>query len=276
MKRDAAGSGEQPCRCVVVGSHERATMEWMDAPLACVLFNLAAVGFGYALAPVLIRQKGAESNVHDDADIVGSLPVFAVITGLAFYHTLSSGGSVETRWTSTSISSRAFLWLYLVRQLVSFPFVFIGATKFSDKVLMTVHHIVSIVAYGNGLLTNRLHWYATLDGCCEITTIFLNVLLAFRAVGYKGVLNTVNGITLWAAFLIFRLGLFPYWLWCFSVDIARHPGETSAKVTKFELLFYPATTLLLLAMSIMWFVSLTKGMLKALGMLPARKAGKTP
>ena len=237
------------------------------------LFNLVAVGIGYALAPVLIPRKGAESNVHDDADIIGSLPVFVVITALSFHHTLSSGGDVETRWASTSLSSRACLWLYVVRQVVSFPFVFVGGAKFSDKVLMTVHHIVSIVAYANGILTNRLHWYATLDGCCEITTIFLNLLLAFRVVGYKGVLNTINGITLWATFLIFRLGLFPYWLWRFSVDVASHPEETSAKVTKFELLFYPATNVLLLAMSITWFVSLTKGMLKALGMLPA-KAGK--
>ena len=197
------------------------------------------------------------------------MPVFALIAWLAFQHTLTSGGTVTSRWEDRSPASTAFLWIYVIRQLISFPFVFVGGMKASDKVLMTIHHVVSIVAFGSGLHTGRMHWFATLDGCCEITTIFLSILLLFRAVSYKGVLNTVNGVVLWMTFLVFRLALFPFWLWQFRSDLVAHPAETSAKVNTFELYFYPTTTLLLLAMSTMWFISITKGMLKSVGLLSA-------
>merc|ERR1711918_64633 len=120
----------------------------------------------------------------------------------------------------------------------------------------------------------RMHWYATLDGCCEITTIFLNNLCLFRTLNYKGLFNSINGISLWATFLIFRLCLFPYWLWQFYADVSEHPDKSVATVSYFELGFSPATTVLLLAMSTMWFMGITKGMLKALGLMSSKAGDK--
>lgn len=246
--------------------------DWADAAF-WVLVNLAVVALGYMLAPVLI-PRAAKSNVHDAADLISATPVFLVMTWLACQHTLDyHRADVRERWNATSPASYAFFRLYLVRQTISLPFMFIGSMKPSDKVLMSVHHVISIAAYGRGLLTGRMHWFGTLAGCCEISTNFLNVLLIFRAVGYKGILNTINGVTLWCVFLIFRLALFPYWLWRFGSDVFEHPTETAATVPSFELIFYPATIALLLAMSITWFATLTKGMLKVLGLSDA-KAGK--
>lgn len=238
-----------------------------------MLVNLAALAIGYTVAPRMIPCS-AKSNRHEDADLLASIPIFLVMAWLAWHHTLLTGSEVEERWAGTSPSSYAFLWLYVTRQLASFPFVFLGSMKLSDRVLMTVHHIISIIAYGGGLCTGRMHWFGTLNGCCEITSVFLNNLLLFRAIGYKGALNTINGVTLWSVFLIFRLVLFPYWLYCFHSDVAEHPTVTSAKVSSFELLFYPCTTILLLGMSIVWFVTLTKGMLKLIGATGAKADGK--
>mmetsp|Transcript_132859 Transcript_132859/g.413073 ORF Transcript_132859/g.413073 Transcript_132859/m.413073 type:complete len:248 (+) Transcript_132859:72-815(+) len=240
-----------------------------------LMVNIVAVGFGYLVAPTLVPRT-AKGNVHDDADLIGAMPVFALIAFFAFHNTFYSGATVHERWAGTSDASYAFLWLYVIRQIISFPLVFVGGMKASDKALMTMHHIASIIAYGGGLYTGRMHWFATLDGCCELTTIFLNFMLLFRALSYKGVLHTVNGITLWVTFLVFRLALFPYWLWKFGSDVHAHASESSAKVTMFELVFYPATTVMLLAMSVMWFISITKGMLKAMGVLKASAKQKAP
>eukprot|EP00325_Prymnesiales_sp_UTEX-LB-985_P022906 CAMPEP_0174719388 /NCGR_PEP_ID=MMETSP1094-20130205/30962_1 /TAXON_ID=156173 /ORGANISM="Chrysochromulina brevifilum, Strain UTEX LB 985" /LENGTH=264 /DNA_ID=CAMNT_0015919673 /DNA_START=15 /DNA_END=809 /DNA_ORIENTATION=- len=234
-----------------------------------MLVNLAAIAVGYTVAPRIIPRS---ANRHEEADLLASIPIFLVMTWLAWHHTLSTGSAVQERWAGTSQSSYAFLWLYVTRQLASFPFVFLGSMKLSDRLLMTLHHIISIIAYGGGLYTGRMHWFGTLNGCCETTSVFLNNLLLFKAIGYKGRLNAINGVTLWSTFLIFRLVLFPYWLYCFYSDVNGHPAVTSAKVSSFELIFYPCTTIVLLCMSIVWFVTLTKGMLKVIGVIGATDA----
>jgi len=237
------------------------------AGLMWLVINLITVGLGYMIGPRLM-PKTEKTNIHDDADLIGSMPIFFLMTYLAFAATFSTGSELQQRWEDTSWNHEAFLWLYVMRQIVSFPFIFTGGMSNADKVLMTLHHIVSIMAFGGALVTKRMHWYATLDGCCEITTIFLNFLLYFRAIGYKGFFNSINGVTLWFTFMVFRIILFPYWLYRFGTDIAYYPAETSAKVTTWELVFYPFTNVLLLAMSTTWFISITKGMLKAVGMIP--------
>jgi len=153
------------------------------------------------------------------------------------------------------------------RQVVSFPAIFMGDLKLADKILMTVHHVVSIICYGGAIATLRMHWWACLDGCCEVTTIFLNNLLLFRAMDYKGVFNSLNGVCLWLSFIVFRLVLFSYWLYQFYMDVSNYPDETIRKTTLFERTVYPCTTILLLLMSTLWFGSITKGMLKALGII---------
>jgi len=235
--------------------------------------NVVGTGAGYWLAPKL-RPKDAKSNRHSDADLIGSIPIFFPLVYFAIKHTCSHSHPVQTRWTETSPAAISFLWLYVMRQVVSFPGLFLGDLSLANKILMAVHHVASIICYGGGLATQRMHWYACLDGCCEVTTIFLNMLLLFRAIDYKGVFNSLNGVALWLSFILFRLVLFPCWLYQFYQDLNNYPGETTAKTTLFERTCYPATTILLLLMSAQWFVSITKGMLKALGMMKPKLKDK--
>ena len=73
---------------------------------------------------------------------------------------------------------------------------------------MTLHHVISIIAYVVSLSFNRVHWHCAFLGCCEaharpslprgafssrlhafapfcsqVTTVFLNVMLLLRAAG---------------------------------------------------------------------------------------------
>ena len=76
---------------------------------------------------------------------------------------------------------------------------------------------------------------------------------------------------LWIAYVPFRMVNFPVWLWVWSSDIQSDPASTSKRCTWFELVFHPAVILLLLYLSSVWFVAITKGCVKGI-----RKAFQAP
>ena len=77
--------------------------------------------------------------------------------------------------------------------------------------------------------------------------------------------DAVPGLLLWAGFVVFRLVLFPVWLYVFYVDLTVNNAPRMAEgATWFELCFYPATMTFLLVLSSLWMVPLTKGLIKAL------------
>ena len=148
---------------------------------------------------------------------------------------------------------------------------------FKHKIPLLSHHILSCIAYSGGLLTGRLHFWAALDGMCEFTNIFLNILLLTKTSGgpsfgpkFKkklGVIFDINGILLWISFLIFRIVLFPAWLYYFMRDCFVDNGINLAlwsTVTTFEFTFYPMVTVFLMALSTLWFWKLTIGVIKSL------------
>ncbi|CAE7586742.1 DIP13 [Symbiodinium sp. KB8] len=75
-------------------------------------------------------------------------------------------------------------------------------------------------AYVIGLGCGRCHFWGCLDGCCELTTIFLNNLYLLNDVEIDGRrlkeffprwVVAANGVILWVGFIAFRLALFPTW-----------------------------------------------------------------
>jgi len=148
---------------------------------------------------------------------------------------------------------------------------------------MIGHHVLSIAAYGGGLWTFRMHFWACLDGLCEITNTFLNTLLLSRTKGgdfadrYKAALGdflTVNGGLLWLSFIIFRLILFPVWLVWLWYDVATMPKQSLASITTIELVFYTSVNVFLLCLSFQWFLKINHLFFKALrgGLSSADKA----
>ena len=238
--------------------------------------NVALVVLGYAFRSSVFTIDKEKRNKHDDADLLGSYPIFPLLAYYSIQATLAFHGDLQGRWYGINAASTSMLVLYVVRQFISFPFVFTGNMSSRDKVLMTIHHILSIVAYGSALINKRMHWFACMDGCCEVTTFFLNNMLIMKAMGKtSNTIFTVNGIALWLAFIVFRMILFPYWLWVFWNDSSEDPAKTWDVVNGIEKYVYPITNVVLLAMSTVWFIAISKGMLKAVGLLPASSKKKT-
>lgn len=231
---------------------------------------------GHVLKDPTMRER------LEATDLIFSLPFYFVIFALSAIASYEHWEDVNSRWHGTSTASWYFQMFYVVRMSThSFIQWYVLAGNPKLRLQMTGHHLLSIICYGGGLVTTRMHFWACLDGLCEFTTIFLNIVFAFKTLSPKddskyALAKVGSGVVLWAGFVVFRLVLFPAWLWWFYLDITTNPAQTWDRVGMIERYFYAGVTVVLLGLSIMWFIPITKGMLKgvraALGKGPTRKA----
>lgn len=206
------------------------------------------------------------------ADVLFSIPFYVLMVALAMWATYDLCGDVTTRWHGVTPASFYFMLLYVTRMTTHMPIQWVVLQ--SDPKLrlqMTAHHLLSVFCFGNALVTTRMHFWANFDGCCEFSTVFLNMVFGFKWVFPKDpptcfIAQSLTGVMLWIGFVVFRLILFPMWLWMFYQDITTDPEESWDTVTTMERFLYPSVTLFLLVLSTIWFVPITKGLLKALGL----------
>ena len=247
-----------------------------------------AIGLSFIVQMVLMfvfflvvrRVLPHEPDQVSLADVLFSMVFFPILAFAAVWASLELRHSVESRWQGTCFWSDLYLVLYVSRMLCHVLIQPFENMSLALLLMMTFHHLVSMGCYILGLGLGRCHYWGCLDGCCEITTVFLNVfsLLNTAVEGKKlkeylpAWVAAANGFALWLAFLFFRLMLFPYWLYGFHMDMRQEPEKTKGIVTNLERSIYPATTIVLLVLSCTWFVALTRGMVKS--MSKAFKEGK--
>merc|ERR1711920_295927 len=114
--------------------------------------------------------------------------------------------SLELRWRGVTFESRFFLLLYTSRQVLHVFIQCMVEMSRTQFLLMTLHHLLSVMCFGGGLVTSRMQFWACLDGVCEFSTIFLNNIWLFKEVtiggkqlkeSLPGWVYTLNGILLW-------------------------------------------------------------------------------
>ena len=203
-------------------------------------------------------------------------PFWTVIAYLAINATLELKGSLDLRWHGATYTSRWCSLLYCAKMAVDVPLsAYELRAKRSAQLMMVAHHLLSFVAIGCGLATKRCAFFACMALCAEASTPFLNNITAAKLFGGQqgadSLIHFLSGIMLWIAYVPFRMVNFPVWLWVWYSDIQSDPAETSQKCTYFELIFHPAVILMLLYLSSVWFVAITKGCVKGI-----RKATQAP
>jgi hypothetical protein len=134
-------------------------------------------------------------------------------------------GSREERLFGSTQDGYIFLVIYIANITVIGVFDAVCDTNKDKRLQYLFHHISSIACYVLCLHQNRMVYYANFAGCCEVTNIFLTVLYCFQTSKYKGLFYTVNGFFLWLSFLIFRMILFPIWLWQFFSELQMPDGS---------------------------------------------------
>ena len=181
-------------------------------------------------------------------------------------------GDLEQRWFAYSWKMKAFLWSYVIRSIFHIPYMFLCEMKPTTRILMCFHHIISAVSYFGGVYYHHMACYGALDGVCEISTFFLSVLFLLKDSKMdQSIAYTVSGVSLFLSYIFFRLVLFPYWLLMFYRDVTEHQELTWDKVGPIQRYIYPVTNVILLVLSTIWMVPITKGMLKALRPKPKEK-----
>jgi len=82
----------------------------------------------------------------------------------------------DERWFGVSPASSFFLALYTTHNLLGIIFIALDSGQaVGEKVLLTVHHLLSMGVFGFSLRFSRSHFWACLAGCCETTNVFLNI-----------------------------------------------------------------------------------------------------
>ncbi len=235
---------------------------------------VACMGVAFTFAAVLVLTPGDRARKLKLADLYFSVPFYPAVAALALHAVLTLGGSLADRWRGTSWSSHAMLQLYLAGMAGQTAVLWRGSSALSYKLMMTLHHVVSMFCFGYGLATGRMHFFGALDALCEVTTVFLNNVFLFKEHPAGAAADVANGLLLWLSFLVFRLALFPYWIYLWRTDIAADPERTWAASDAVERYFYPATTLLLLGLSALWFGKITTGLLHKV--FPERVPASSP
>ena len=209
------------------------------------------------------------------------LPIMIVSAVYSVYY-LST--DLQHRWLGTTTGSFLFIRLYIainvsgtIGELLTWK-----AGRKADgttvhHILILLHHILSISSYALGLTygNNKIHYYGCLLGLCEIPTLFLTILIwsKFENNTTAQFLNKhcsaifiINGCLLWVTYIIFRLLLFPYWMYSWVVDLQEYASmnEEGMRNETSTIILYsaPIMTILLFFASIVWFLRIHQGMVK--------------
>jgi len=215
-------------------------------------------------------SRPKNTDVVADADLIFSVPAYTWLTYLAIMGTSELWDEdYKGHWFGKTDDCVQFAMLYVS---VNFVHIFITIAKdqkLDYKILMCLHHALSITCMSAGLYNDRMYFFGVLDGICEFSTLMLTTLFIFKdgLAGQStliGHLLVVNGLFLWLSYLVCRLVLFPVWLYIYISEATQHYDETFAVVTPIEKYLYPFANVFLLFLSAHWFKHITKGMLKQL------------
>ncbi|KAJ8598774.1 hypothetical protein CTAYLR_009870 [Chrysophaeum taylorii] len=202
-------------------------------------------------------------------------PYLVVVSWLAVRASAGPAwGSFEERWFESSVVARWCLVLYVTKTFVDlFAQLATLGKPGAKRVEMIAHHAVSAFCIAHGLHAGVCHFFGCLAIVSEVSTLFLNGLMAVKLfTGEKTKLqrnlSVLNGLLLWLSYLVVRILLFPMWFWIFFSDVASHDVSSVSKV---QLVLYPASTLTIFILSLYWFGLITSGLIKALLQPPPNK-----
>jgi len=269
----------------ILDGHKRLDLKFMPSEdpvnLCCVAALIVTSFIAMHLFAIRLIEKGYvvghPVNIADQLINIVFLPVLCYLATVSLlyegkeYEALGLPPGVS-RVLAYSPSSMRMMFLYVVKvgcrtvHTHAFP----ESTKGHDSVLIFVHHVVSLVVYGYGNITPRMHFFGSWCALCEYSAIPLNVLFLWRSFQLPKdklypwrLIYVINGAILWLSYLIFRVLLFPASLYYCYYDVITNE-MTSGYVNLFERYAGLLATVFLLVLSLVWFVAITKGFLSAI------------
>jgi hypothetical protein len=269
---------------------DRPSFAHVIALVACGMCFFLVISYVFKIPLYERKVLVPESNItikhrlHVADDLFSSV-FFPIMAYLAFSGSIElwNEGTIEARWLETTYTSYLFIMMYVARMILHIPVQTILLWDDSKGLLgqMTAHHILSALCFGKGLLTQHMHFWGLFAGCCEFTTGCLAILCISMNCFPPGhpiasIVTAMMGSVLWLGFLVFRICLFPLWLWLFYMDIAADPDHTWALMSVTERVSYPLVVIMIFYLSCTWMWPITKGLLKVLGFTTEVEAPPAP
>uniref|UniRef100_A0A7S2RIV2 TLC domain-containing protein n=1 Tax=Rhizochromulina marina TaxID=1034831 RepID=A0A7S2RIV2_9STRA len=203
--------------------------------------------------------------------LVASAAMFALYFK-TFLELFWNQSDVEQRWAGTTIWSMHAINLHIACTIYE-------ATTYvlSGKELQFyLHHVVVIGNCSYMLVTGRGHLWCSWLGLVEGTNVPLCSLTFLGSTSFKGgLLYTLSGVMLWISYVVLRVISAPAAMYYIYLDSQNHPGSAwISKDPEFNTgwyVFVYASGAFLWGLSMYWFYLITKGLLKAIGVIKKKK-----
>lgn len=255
-------------------------VDWVGASFRFYVFlTFFALGMLYCLSITLCSKSlGIFSKDGTFPRTMCRVTLADNLVGLVYYPILSlsaflgwwelnSRGTYESRWIQTTPASTMYVILFIAHEVLHVPVVILRKQATETKVQILLHHVCAVVGYGIGSIQGDMHFFAVLSGLSEITNVFLGNVMLLKELwpnGWGSACLSINGVILWLTFIFFRLALFPLCIYTWFTDMANAPKAVTGHVNQFVCYWFPLTITLLMILSCVWFVSITKGMMKSI------------
>jgi len=168
-----------------------------------------------------------------------------------------------------------------VSRTLAHSFVFPKESGREDCILLTGHHVLTLVACSLTIAYPSAHFFSSVTGCVTVTSIFLSLVLAVKDVQVQGkpfrsqcryTFAALSGL-LWLSYVTFRLLLLPYVLFTAFQDMFLDPEQSCNKMNTGILILNTVSVIAVLLESLLWFKKINVGFLKALKALCVKEQG---
>lgn len=214
----------------------------------------------YAVAMLVLSRFGLEGlRLKRLAGFISMYPFIVIMCIFAHCGTWHHVATQASRVSDSNGHIDNFAILYIASNVVQA----LGQVQTESGLFLCqlmAHHILSIGCFTGGFYFDRLRFWTALAGLCEVTNLFLVWVFVAKEAPYikKHRWYALNGVMLWITFVVYRLVLFPIWLYMWYSD------QMPATLHPFEKYGYPATIWGLLVLSTLWFRQVHNGLKKSL------------
>ena len=228
---------------------------------ACIL-SLYTISFFLYKWKFDIEKYSLQKNIENIDIIYHSIyvPILCYYCTSGFL--LIDNNNEYNRLNSYNLYGDTFLKLYITNNIIHSIIIILKSSDKKYIVSMGLHHLLSSYSYYYAIVTKNCLYYGLLDGLCEFTVIFLNNIYLFKLLKIDNdFITKLNSIVLWISWVFLRILLFPYWIYYYLNDYNYIYENMNIFYTiKFNLF----VSLVLLILSIIWFISIHHGLIKTL------------
>lgn len=147
--------------------------------------------------------------------------------------------------------------------------------RFGRELIFHFHHCLVIVMFSVILYYPHLLFYVCWAATVETTGLCVNYFFIDKKLHPNGPPNITAGVLMWLSFLVFRLLSLPALLIVAAIDIVSRPSIATEQSLAY-LLLNAFSAVCVVSMSAMWFVKMTRGILKVLNTTGGRAVAPEP